>query len=955
MVPPAIGYGAAIMDQMTPPSATAGPAAELNALPVLAGIAAGGGSAEALQATPHLLVNAPMTLARLGLLDKINGSLSPQYDLLELFAFVRPAAFLVPTRGALANALEIHALDIQPPDNSNHGADAEAGLLRGIAAALLRELASDNYAFRRGAVAAARIMAQAAWPWAPLILKSLGAEKPSGKAEAMEMPAEWRDGAWRHGRGESAVTEEDALCRLGQMLGEGAETRPTQRDYTAACCAAFQSGAGRDGGKGKSAAVSLLEAGTGIGKTLGYIAPASLWAEQNGGTVWLSTYTRNLQRQLEQELSRLYPDPAERARRAVVRKGRENYLCLLNLEESLVRAGQRSPGRSQEILLGLILRWLPYSRDGDMAGGDFPRWLISGAGAGTGLLMDLTDRRGECIHSACAHFKRCFVERALRKSRSAHLVVANHALVLTSLARGGDATLMPRRLVFDEGHHLFEAADSAFSLAISGREGAMMRRWILGAERSAAGRRGGRARGLAARLGELAAEDRKASELLDAAINAAGCLPGPGWHSRVQKAQPRGQGENFLMALRGQVLAEAPPGRHSLEVAAEAPGADLRAAAIEFAEILGDLTRATEGLARRLQALQDENEQSEGQEGAPPDARAAAAIRGLVQRAATLAAWQNMLVCLTGDAPPALAVPRAPEAETTAADAYVDWLAIHRSDGRETDYGLHRHWLDPTIPLAEKVLEPADGVIVTSATLRDEAQATEEEDGWRNAESRVGGHHLVQPPRRAGFDSPFDYAAQTRVFVVTDVDKRSLADVSAAYAALFRASKGGALGIFTAIERLKAVYREIVPAMAKAELLLLAQHVDPMDTGTLVDIFRAEEQACLLGTDAIRDGIDVPGRSLRLIVFDRVPWPRPTILHKARRAHFGGRGYDESLTRLRLKQAYGRLIRGKDDHGVFIMLDVATPSRLLSAFPPGVSVERLPLDQVIGKTREFLL
>ena len=64
--------------------------------------------------------------------------------------------------------------------------------------------------------------------------------------------------------------------------------------------------------------------------------------------------------------------------------------------------------------------------------------------------------------------------------------------------------------------------------------------------------------------------------------------------------------------------------------------------------------------------------------------------------------------------------------------------------------------------------------------------------------------------------------------------------------------------------------------------MLLAQHIYPLDTGTLVDIFRSEENACLLGTDAVRDGIDVPGRALRLIVYDRVPWPRPTILHKAR-------------------------------------------------------------------------
>lgn len=944
------------MDQMISPAA-----ASLEALPVLLPAPGGGMIAvagqdarrlapgeilAAINEAPHLMVNAPMCLARLGLHAGSAAPLPPQLDLLELFAFVRPAEFLVPTGGALAGALGI---PLAGP-TEDHGPTAETGLLRRMAAGLLQEVASDKYPCRRGAVAAARLMARAGWPWAPLLLAALGADKSPGAAAQLEMPAEWRDHAWRTGRDDSSVLAEDALARLSQMLGEAAETRPSQERYTAACCAAFQAG-----GKGKAAAVSLLEAGTGIGKTLGYIAPASLWAEQNGGSVWLSTYTRNLQRQLEQELSRLYPDPAERARRAVVRKGRENYLCLLNLEEALVRAGQRSPGQAQEILLGLILRWLPYSRDGDMVGGDFPRWLMAGAGpaAGNGALMELTDRRGECIHSACAHFRRCFVERAIRKSRSAHLVVANHALMLTSLGRGGDPSQLPRRLVFDEGHHLFEAADSAFSLVISGREGAMMRRWILGAERNpgpgGGGRAQGRSRGMASRIGELTGEDREAAELFDAAINAASCLPGPGWRSRVQKLQPKGPGEDFLAALRGQVTAAALPGRHSLEASAEAPGDDLRATARAFEEALGELARAMSGLAARLQAMLDEEAQNGRPDDTddPQDPRAAAAIRGLVHRAATLNDWRNMLTALL-------------HSETSAVDpsaepvTHVDWLAVSRADGREIDYGLHRHWLDPTIPLAEMVLEPADGVIVTSATLRDEAQAERLEAGWQNAESRVGGHHLVEPPRRASFDSPFDYAAQTRVFVVTDVNKKDPAAVAAAYGALFLASRGGALGIFTAIERLKAVHRAIAAPLGEAELLLLAQHVDPMDTGTLVDIFRAEEQACLLGTDAVRDGIDVPGRSLRLIVFDRVPWPRPTILHKARRAHFGGRGYDESLTRLRLKQAFGRLIRGRDDHGVFVILDAATPSRLLSAFPPGVAVERLPLADAAARTGEFL-
>ena len=109
----------------------------------------------------------------------------------------------------------------------------------------------------------------------------------------------------------------------------------------------------------------------------------------------------------------------------------------------------------------------------------------------------------------------------------------------------------------------------------------------------------------------------------------------------------------------------------------------------------------------------------------------------------------------------------------------------------------------------------------------------------------------------------------------------------------------------------------------------------------------------MLGTDAVRDGVDVPGRSLRLIVFDRVPWPRPTILHRARRAAFGKKQYDDMITRLRMKQAYGRLVRRADDCGVFVMLDPMTPSRLLGAFPEGVTVAPVGLAEAVAEIREF--
>jgi ATP-dependent DNA helicase DinG len=213
---------------------------------------------------------------------------------------------------------------------------------------------------------------------------------------------------------------------------------------------------------------------------------------------------------------------------------------------------------------------------------------------------------------------------------------------------------------------------------------------------------------------------------------------------------------------------------------------------------------------------------------------------------------------------------------------------------------------------------------------------------------------LAQRPSAARIASPFDYGAQTRIFIVTDIPREDLGQVAAAYATLLTAAKGGALGLFTAIARLRAVHAKIAPALEERGILLLAQHVEAMSTATLVEIFRAEEDSCLLGTDAVRDGVDVPGRSLRLIVFDRVPWPRPDILHRARKPQFGAAHYEDRIARLRLRQAYGRLVRRADDRGVFVVLDRALPSRLLAAFPDGVPVMRVPLADAAAMTAAFL-
>ncbi len=172
----------------------------------------------------------------------------------------------------------------------------------------------------------------------------------------------------------------------------------------------------------------------------------------------------------------------------------------------------------------------------------------------------------------------------------------------------------------------------------------------------------------------------------------------------------------------------------------------------------------------------------------------------------------------------------------------------------------------------------------------------------------MGASHFLKPAMRAAMMSPYDYRTQSRAFIVTDVSHREIAQLAAAFEALFTASRGGALGLFTAISRLRSVHKYLAPRLEKLRLPLFAQHVDQMDNATLVDIFRTEIDSCLLGTDAKRDGIDIKGNALRLVVFEKTPWPRPDILHRERRRHAvetGLEDYDDRLTRMRIRRVSG--------------------------------------------------
>ena len=887
---------------------------------------------------------------KLGLKRSLKGG-----DLLELFAFVRPAEFCLPTPAGLLQALAIENTKID-----NWG-DAINKVIDRLYQQFCEELIPKTPREQMRLYQLVVAMKGSNWYWADQLLTAFKdlPEAEAGATSTYQGFDIWRDLIeWQEvppapPADNQAISPNEARGQLATLLQRttsnrqlaNLEDRPGQGDYAESLTPAFQPRKQQE-----HANLVLAEAGTGIGKTLGYIAPASLWAERNGAPVWVSTFTRNLQQQIYQECDRLFLNPSEKAKRVVIRKGRENYLCLLNYEEEIANLGLF---RENAIGLGLIARWIAATVNGDMSGSDFPDWI--GELIEPAKLARLPDRRGECIHSACRHYKLCFIEHAKRKAKQADLVIANHALAMIQSVRDidDDPTGEPiQRFIFDEGHHLFDAADSAFANYLTGREVAELRRWIRGGEDD----RRKRGKGLRHRIEEFLVAHEQAEqvqEMLETLLDRASLLSLPDWRNPPDFDLSAGASsalEVLFWSIRERVYRltsnrDSPFGLECTIHSLEPEFLQLVEHAIE------DLRSLKQAADYVLKALQNRLNQDMENLDSQSRQRLEQTSRALEQRVSDqLAVWIDMLQALSGERD----------------SRFVSWFGVERAGGQDIDCGLYRHWLDPSEPFALSVLANAQGVVVTSATLTlHSANVTSPDQQWRYAELTNGANWLQAPAIRAKALSPFNYAEQTKILVVNDLNSQEMRDIATAMHKLFTAAGGGGLGLFTAIGRLRAVYQRIAEPMEQSGFKLYAQHVDRFSNSSLIDIFRAERDSCLLGTDAVRDGVDVPGDSLRLLVFDKVPWPRPTLLHKARGEYFSSRlgdaennykanHYNELLTMFKLRQAFGRLIRHSKDRGVFVMLDRRCPTRFFDAFPQGVTIERVGIKDAIMETGMFL-
>ncbi|HKW42416.1 MAG TPA: helicase C-terminal domain-containing protein [Gemmatimonadales bacterium] len=676
---------------------------------------------------------------------------------------------------------------------------------------------------------------------------------------------------------------------VARALG-GFEDRPSQRDMTAYVADLYN-----DGG------IGLLEAGTGVGKSFAYLVPALVWARENGERSVVSTNTINLQEQLVGKdlpiLARAL-GTGDHSPTFALLKGWRNYLCLSRLAQALEQEDSLFEDE-RRAELGSLAGWAARTSDGSLADlSDEPSGDVWDAVAAESDL---------CTRLKCPHFERCFLFQARRRAAEADVVVVNHHLLASDLAvrmasdNWQEAAVLPpyRRLVLDEAHHLEDVAAMHLGAHVSklGVERLLARlekngRGLLPTLRSVLFRRDD--------LLSAASRDVVQQSLGDALVAARRAADDV--FTRLTRRLDAEPGPAPVLRLSDAFL-EDPAWDEGLGVALD--------------NLLLAFSRLSEGaaiIADRL-ALDDPSERR---------AQLVGELRGVVRRLDAAAAGLTAAL-----RPP----PGGPAA--------VRWL--ERRGRKVANISLAAVPLDLAPILKDNLFDRVETVVLTSATLAAGGD-------FSYLEERLG---LDLPPTRTKVRemhaSPFDFATQCLFGIPTDVpeprddESGHGAAVARVLVELAHASDGGMFVLFTSHAALRRAADAVRDAIG-GRWPLFVQGEGQRDH--LLRRFREAGSGVLLGTDSFWEGVDVPGRALRVLILAKLPFRVPTEpLTAARLERLEARGlngfahYLVPNAALKLKQGFGRLIRSREDVGAVVLLDPRVVTKrygaiLLQGLPP---------------------
>ena len=656
------------------------------------------------------------------------------------------------------------------------------------------------------------------------------------------------------------------------------EDRPGQRTMLRRVAEAYNGGG-----------VTLVEAGTGTGKSLAYLIPSAEWALRNGERTMISTNTINLQEQLDQKdlplVRRLLGEEVDWE----LVKGRGNYISIRRAQLAAESAPLLfSDDRGDE--LDQLIGWIGQTEDGSHADLTF---------VPTEDVWDEVKSDADiCLRARCPHFQACFYQRSRRRAASATLLITNHHLLFTDLSvrmatqNYKASAVLPayRHLILDEAHNIEDAATSHLGSEVTRRG---MFRMLARLDR--------RGRGVLTAVQEALAGRTEREPAMEVRSRI---------ESRVRPALEEARAELtlFLDLLEPLLPSDA---KGAVRLGTDQMPEPASHPAVR--ERLDGLVSAFRTLSRELRGvrerLEDHDTLGEGLEGRLLD------LRSGEGRLADTA--HTLHTVLDGDAEDV---------------RYVRWL-----EWRGKSRGKNRNLVIASAPievgdlLREHLFEKVETAALCSATL-----ATK--DSFAFLRSRIGllddtliEYDVNLKINESIINSPFEFDRQTLLVVPTDLpdvnDPSGRFDEATAEVVRESCSisGGGTFVLFTSHRALRRV-AELLRADTVLPWPLFVQGEDTR--ARLLERFVESGSGLLLGTASFWEGVDVPGRPLRGLIIQRLPFKVPTEPITAARIEAierrGGSSFGEfvlPLAALKLKQGFGRLVRSREDQGAILILD----------------------------------
>jgi ATP-dependent DNA helicase DinG len=613
----------------------------------------------------------------------------------------------------------------------------------------------------------------------------------------------------------------------------------------------------------------MVEAGTGVGKSFAYLVPAALFALQNNTRVVVSTNTINLQDQLiQRDLPNLCQALDLNFRFAVL-KGRSNYLCPRRLE-NLRHYGPRT--KDEMRVLAKVMVWQLNNQSGDRS-----ELNLTGP-AEREVWVRVSAEDDACTTETC--IKRtggaCPFHRTKTMSQSAHVLVVNHALLLSDVATGSKVLPEYSHLIIDEGHHLETATTNALSFKLSQYDLERMMKEIGSSSAGVLGRLLTETQEVL-RPSDFGLLQQKVSRTTDMAFRIEqmnreffNIL------SEFVRFQREGQPQsNYSWQARVLPATRTLPGWDEVEIAWDTTGETLRMLMISLAEIY---KAASELYAEGYDNLED----------------LLADISNLARRITE--AETNITGMISKPNP-----------------GMVYWIEVPATG---TKLSLNAAPLS-VASLVEKYLwHEKRSVILTSATLTAHGE-------FQYLRNTLGADEADEMQ----LGSPYDYESAALLYIANDIPEPNVngyqQSIDRALVATAKATGGRMLVLFTSYAALKKTAQNITGPLAREDIFVYEQG-DGASPNALLESFKATDRAVLLGTRSFWEGVDVPGASLSIVVLTKLPFDVPTDPLIAARSEM----YEDSFQQyylpeaiLKFRQGFGRLIRTASDRGVVAILD----------------------------------